>query len=77
MTGIHERRQNGYYYDSLDAGRVYCDHYLHIRDWFLPWNARYVSLLGVLSFLTKVESFMLSSFFAKIARRLMKVKVLY
>ena len=65
MTGRDERRQNGYYYDSLDAGRVCCDHCLHIRDRFLPWNARYVSLLGVLSFLIKVEGIMPSSFSRK------------
>lgn len=65
MTGIHERRQNGYYYDSLDAGRVCCDYCLHIRDWFLLGIARYVSLLELLSFLIKVESFRLSSFLRK------------
>jgi len=77
MTGIHERRQNGYYYDSLDASRVCCDHYLYIRDRFLLGIASYVSLLELLSFLIKVEGIMPSSFFAKIARRFMKVKVLY
>lgn len=65
MTGIHERRQNGYYYDSLDAGRVCCDHYLYIRDRFLLGIASYVSLLELLSFLAKVESFRLSSFLRK------------
>ena len=65
MTGRDERRQNGYYYASLDARRVCFNHCLYIRYWVLPWYARYVSLLGVLSFLTKVESFMLSSFSRK------------
>jgi hypothetical protein len=65
MTGRDERRQNGYYYDSLDAGRVCCDHCLYIRDRFLLRNACNVQVLGVLSFLTKVESFKLSSFSRK------------
>ena len=65
MTGIYERRQNGYYYDSMDASRVCCDHYLHIRDWFLLGIARYVSLLELLSLLIKVEGIVPSSLLRK------------